>query len=30
MDLGGWFDGLDTGSTELWDNNLFGNLPSLS
>ncbi|KAJ5684856.1 uncharacterized protein N7477_001201 [Penicillium maclennaniae] len=29
MDLGGWFDGLDTANTELWDNNLFGNLPPI-
>jgi len=27
MDMG-WFDGLETG-TDLWDNNLFGSLPSI-
>ncbi|KAJ5160764.1 uncharacterized protein N7482_007768 [Penicillium canariense] len=27
LDLGGWFDSLDPGGTELWDNNFFGNLP---
>ena len=29
MDLGGWFDGLDTANTEFWDDNLFVNLPSI-
>lgn len=29
MDLGGWFDGLDTTTTELWDNNLFESLSSI-
>jgi hypothetical protein len=28
LDLGGWFDNLDYGGTEPWDDNLFGTLPS--
>lgn len=29
MDLGGWFDDLDFTGAELWDPDLFGNLPTL-
>lgn len=28
MDFGGWFDDLDFTGAELWDPNLFGNLPT--
>lgn len=30
MDIGGWFDGLDYTGSELWDPELFGNLPTFS
>ncbi|CAG8410564.1 unnamed protein product [Penicillium salamii] len=30
MDIGGWFDGLDYTGSELWDPDLFGNLPTFS
>lgn len=29
MDLGGWFDGLDAGGSELWDSSIFGSLPPI-
>ncbi|KAJ5579550.1 uncharacterized protein N7459_005535 [Penicillium hispanicum] len=29
LDMGGWFDGLDTGSTGLWDNELFSSFQPL-
>ncbi|KAJ5689820.1 hypothetical protein N7462_004212 [Penicillium macrosclerotiorum] len=29
LDLGGWFDTLDPTGQELWDNNLFNNLPQI-
>ncbi|CAG8144340.1 unnamed protein product [Penicillium olsonii] len=30
MDIGGWFDGLDYTGSDLWDPELFGNLPTFS
>ncbi|KAJ5622713.1 hypothetical protein N7528_005945 [Penicillium herquei] len=29
IDLGGWFDGLDAGGSDLWNNDFFGSLPSI-
>ncbi|KAJ5094858.1 hypothetical protein N7456_010719 [Penicillium angulare] len=29
MDLGGWFEGLDAGGNDLWNNDFFGSLPAI-